>query len=105
MRPAKRSSNLGLILIAGLVIGLLIAAYVFRDVIARTVPGADVIYALLHLSTDNPAADLEISNFVAKITHDESTGHNVIDLYGDDLQRVRIPGERADADGRSRSTR
>jgi predicted Zn finger-like uncharacterized protein len=80
MRPAKRSSNLGLILIAGLVIGLLIAAYVFRGVISRTVPGADVIYALLHLSTDNPAADLEISNFVAKITHDESTGHNVIDL-------------------------
>jgi predicted Zn finger-like uncharacterized protein len=80
MRPAKRSSNLGLILIAGLVIGLLIAAYVFRGVISRTVPGADVIYALLHLSTDNPAADLEISNFVAKITHDEGTGHNVIDL-------------------------
>lgn len=80
MRPAKRSSNLGLILIAGLVIGLLIAAYVFRGVISRTVPGADVIYALLHLSTDSPAADLEISNFVAKITHDESTGQNVIDL-------------------------
>ena len=80
MRPAKRSSNLGLILIAGLVIGLLIAAYVFRDVISRTVPGADVIYSLLKLSTDNPAADLEISNFVAKITRDEATGQNVIDL-------------------------
>lgn len=80
MRPAKRNSNLGLILMAGLVIGLLIAAYVFRGVISRTVPGADVIYSLLHLSTDNPAADLEISNFVAKITHDEKTGHNVIDL-------------------------
>jgi predicted Zn finger-like uncharacterized protein len=80
MRPAKRSSNLGFILIAGLVIGLLIAAYVFRGVISRTVPGADVIYSLLHLSTDNPAADLEISNFVAKITRDEKSGHNVIDL-------------------------
>jgi predicted Zn finger-like uncharacterized protein len=80
MRPAKRSSNLGLILIAGLVIGLLIAAYFFRGVISRTVPGADVIYSLLNLSTDNPAADLEISNFVAKITRDEATGQNVIDL-------------------------
>jgi predicted Zn finger-like uncharacterized protein len=80
MRPAKRSSNLGLILIAGLVIGLLIAAYLFRGTISRTVPGADVIYSLFNLSTDNPAEDLEISNFVAKITHDESTGHNVIDL-------------------------
>jgi predicted Zn finger-like uncharacterized protein len=80
MRPAKRSSNFGLILTAGLVIGLLIAAYFFRDVISRTVPGADVIYSLLNLSTDNPAADLEISNFVAKITRDEKTGNNVIDV-------------------------
>lgn len=61
MRPAKRNSRLTLILVAGLVIGLLAAAYVFRDVIARTVPGADALYSLLNLSTDNPAADLEIS--------------------------------------------
>ena len=61
MRPARRNSRLTLILVAGLVIGLLVAAYVFRDVIARTVPGADVVYSLLNLSTDNPAADLEIS--------------------------------------------
>lgn len=60
-RPARRSSGLGLLLIAGIVIGVLAAAYLFRDVIARTVPGADAIYALLHLSTDNPTADLEIS--------------------------------------------
>jgi len=80
MRPAKRGSHLGLILIAGLVVGLLIAAYAFRATISRTVPGADVIYALLHLSTDNPGEDLEISNFVAKITRDEATGNNVIDL-------------------------
>lgn len=80
MRPAKRSSHLGLILMAGLAIGLLIAAYVFREVIARTVPGADVVYSLLRLSTDDPAQDLEISNFVAKITRDDATGNNVIDL-------------------------
>ncbi len=60
-RPARRSSGLGLLLIAGVIIGLLVAAFVFRDVIARKVPGADAIYALLHLSTDNPAKDLEIS--------------------------------------------
>lgn len=60
-RPARRSSGMGLLLIAGVVIGLLAAAYFFRDAIARTVPGADAIYALLGLSTDNPAADLEIS--------------------------------------------
>ena len=91
MRPAKRSSNLGLILIAGLVIGLLIAAYVFRDVVSRTVPGADVIYSLLNLSTDNPAADLEISNFVAKITRDEATGQNVIDLTATIFNQSQYP--------------
>lgn len=80
MRPAKRSSNLGLILIAGLVIGLLIAAYVFRGVISRTVPGADVIYSLLHLSTDNPAVDLEISDFHIDAHQDKQTGQQVLQV-------------------------
>lgn len=81
MRPARRSPHLGLILIAGLVVGLLIAAYVFRDVIARAVPGADVVYSLFGLSTDNPAADLEISIDTAKINTDEATGRKIFDLY------------------------
>jgi predicted Zn finger-like uncharacterized protein len=80
MRPAKRSSHLGVILAAGLVVGLLIAGYVFRDVIARTVPGADVIYSILGLSTDNPAADLEISIDNARINTDEATGQKIFDL-------------------------
>ena len=91
MRPARRSSHLGLILVAGLIIGLLVAGYVFRDVIARTVPGADVIYSLLHLSTDNAVADLEISNFVGKITTDEKTGHNVIDVSGTIFNKSEYP--------------
>jgi len=80
MRPAKRSSHLGVILAAGLVVGLLIAGYVFRDVIARTVPGADAIYSILGLSTDNPAADLEISIDNARINTDEATGQKIFDL-------------------------
>lgn len=60
-RPARRSSGLGLLLMAGIIIGVLAVAYIFRDAIARTVPGADAVYSLLGLSTDNPAADLEIS--------------------------------------------
>jgi predicted Zn finger-like uncharacterized protein len=91
MRPAKRTSHLGLVLVAGLVIGLLIAAYFFRETISRTVPGADVIYSLLRLSTDDPAQDLEISNFVAKITHDEATGHNVIDLTATIFNQSQYP--------------
>ena len=60
-RPARRSSGLGFLLLAGIVIGILAAAYLFRDTIARVVPGADALYSLLGLSTDDPAADLEIS--------------------------------------------
>lgn len=61
-RPARRSSGLGLLLAIGIVIGILLgAAFLFRDVVARTIPGAEAVYALLGLSTDNPAADLEIS--------------------------------------------
>jgi predicted Zn finger-like uncharacterized protein len=80
MRPAKRSSNLGLILTAGLVIGLLIAAYVFRDVLSRTVPGADVIYSLFNLSTENPAADLEISIDRTGMRKDEATGKQIFEV-------------------------
>lgn len=61
VRPARRRSGLGLIVLAVALIGLLAAAYFFRDVIARTVPGAEAIYSLLDLATNNPAADLEIS--------------------------------------------
>ena len=80
MRPAKRNSHLGLILMAGCVIGLLAAGYVFRDVIARSVPGADVIYSLFGLSTNDPAAELEISVDDFGLRPDEKTGQNIFDL-------------------------
>lgn len=80
MRPAKRGASLGLILLAGLIIGLLIAAYVFRDVIARSVPGADVVYSLFGLSTDNPAADLEISIDRTGMRKDAATGQQVFEV-------------------------
>jgi predicted Zn finger-like uncharacterized protein len=61
-RPARRSSGLGVLLIVGIVIGALLGvAYIFRDSIARTIPGADALYSLFGLSTDNAAADLEVS--------------------------------------------
>ncbi len=80
MRPAKRSSNFGLMILAGCIIGLLAVGYVFADLIARTVPGADVIYSLLGLSTENPAADLEISVDDFDLSTDEKTGQKVFDL-------------------------
>lgn len=80
LRPAKRASHLWLVLAAGLVVGLLIAGYVFRDVIARTVPGADIIYSLLRIPTDNAAADLEISIDNARINTNVETGRKIFDL-------------------------
>jgi hypothetical protein len=80
MRPARRGSHLGLVLIAGLLIGLLVAAYVFRDVIMRAVPGAEVIYAVFGLSADSPIADLEISIDTAKVNTDEKTGRKIFDV-------------------------
>jgi predicted Zn finger-like uncharacterized protein len=65
MKPAKaarRSSGLGLLIVIGIIIGVLLGAmYIFRDAISRMVPGADMLYSLLHISTNSPAADLEIS--------------------------------------------
>jgi predicted Zn finger-like uncharacterized protein len=91
MRPAKRSSNFGLILLAGCIIGLLIAAYVFRNVIARTVPGTDVIYSLLNLSTDNAAVDLEISDFSIVAQKDEKTGKQVLQVQGTIFNLAEYP--------------
>jgi predicted Zn finger-like uncharacterized protein len=91
MRPAKRSSHLGLILVAGLVVGFLITAYAFRDVIARTVPGADAIYSLLGVSIDNPAADLEISIDNARINTNEQTGQKIFDVTATVFNRSEHP--------------
>jgi predicted Zn finger-like uncharacterized protein len=82
MRPAKRSSHLGLVLAAGFVIGLVVAGYVFRDVIARTVPGADVIYSLFGMSTDAAAANLDISVDDWKLLPKEQSAQKVFNLWG-----------------------
>jgi predicted Zn finger-like uncharacterized protein len=94
MRPAKRNTNLGLVLAAGLVVGLLIAGYVFRDVIARTVPGAGAIYSLLGFSTSDRAVDLEISNILADVSTDEKTGKKVLDLTATVFNPSEHPVER-----------
>ncbi|HEY3149401.1 MAG TPA: hypothetical protein VGJ75_23765, partial [Dongiaceae bacterium] len=80
--PAKRSSHLGLVLAAGFVIGLVVAGYVFRDVIARTVPGADVIYSLFGMSTDAAAANLDISVDDWKLLPKEQSAQKVFNLWG-----------------------
>jgi len=91
MRPAKRNSHLGLILMAGLAIGLLVAGYVFRDVIARSVPGADVLYSLFGFSTDDPAADLEISVDDFGLSTDSKTGQKVFEIKATVFNKSEYP--------------
>ncbi|MEZ5832747.1 MAG: zinc-ribbon domain-containing protein [Dongiaceae bacterium] len=91
MRPAKRNSHLGLILIAGLVIGLLVAGYVFRHVIARSVPGADVIYSLFGMSTDDPSASLDISVDDWKLEPGAEAGEKVFKLWGTVFNKSEYP--------------
>ena len=91
MRPAKRSSHLGLVLILGLIVGLLIAGYLFRGVIARTVPGADVIYSLFNLSIDNAAADLEVSDFRLDVQKDEKTGRQISKVEATIFNQTEYP--------------
>ena len=80
MRPARKRAPVGLIVLAGCIIGVLVAGYVFAGVIARTVPGADVIYAMLGMDIDDPSQDLEISVDDFDLSTDEKTGQKVFDL-------------------------
>ena len=79
MRPAKRRSHLGLILLAGFIIGLLVAGYVFRETIARTVPGADLLYSLFDMSTEDPTTAVEIS-FTNPVMRSGENGTNVAEV-------------------------
>ena len=79
MRPAKRRSHLGLILLAGFIIGLLVAGYVFRETIARAVPGADLLYSLFDMSTEDPTSAVEIS-FTNPVMRPGENGTNVAEV-------------------------
>ena len=65
LRPARPSRPVGMlpwVLLAGILCGLLVAAYFLREPITRMVPGADSLYAALGLGGEDPAVQLEIGN-------------------------------------------
>jgi predicted Zn finger-like uncharacterized protein len=60
--PARQIGMWPWVLAAGILCGLAVAAYFYQDPISRMVPGADSVYALLGMGSDDPARELEIGN-------------------------------------------
>jgi predicted Zn finger-like uncharacterized protein len=60
--PARKVGMWPWVLAAGILCGLAVAAYFYQDPISRMIPGADSVYALLGLGSDDPARELEIGN-------------------------------------------
>ena len=65
LQPAKPARKTGVwpwFLLAGIVCGLLVAAYIFQAPIAKLIPGADDIYSLIGLGPEDSAKELMIGN-------------------------------------------
>jgi predicted Zn finger-like uncharacterized protein len=77
------------LLVIGLLIGLLGAAYFFRAEIARAVPAFDLAYSLMGISTSNPATDLEIGNLVFNRRNED--GQSFISIQGDIFNKSEFP--------------
>lgn len=81
MMPKRRFAFLPLYLVAGLLVGLIGAAFFFRAEIARAVPALDMVYSLMGISTSAAAEDLQIGNLVFKRRNED--GKAVISIQAD----------------------
>lgn len=88
MAPAKRSGYIPLVLMVGVLVGLMAAAYFFSGPIARVVPGADMIYRLLGLSDTDPSAVLQLGNLKT-----EMRGTSVLSIRGELFNPTEYPLE------------
>lgn len=65
LQPATPARNTGWwpwVLFAGIVCGLLAAAYFFRGPISHVIPSVEKLYSLVGLGPANPAEELQIGN-------------------------------------------
>jgi hypothetical protein len=85
-RPKRRSGILPVVLLAGIVVGLLAAAYIFRAPISRVVPGADAVYSLLGLTAADSAKQLQIGNLKF-----EKRGSALLSIRGDIFNPTEMP--------------
>ncbi|TXH34331.1 MAG: DUF3426 domain-containing protein [Rhodospirillaceae bacterium] len=89
MERSKRGGYRGLLLLLGIVIGLLAVAFFLRDMIARSIPGAEELYSLIGIQTGNPAEDLEISNI--KIVKRDVNDKPALEISGDIFNISKYP--------------
>jgi hypothetical protein len=87
-RPKRRGLR-GLLLLLGILVGLLAVAFFLRDMIARTIPGAEELYTLAGIQTGDPAEDLEISN--VKIVKRDINAKQALEISGDIFNISKYP--------------
>ena len=89
MMPKRRFAFRPAYLLAGILVGLLAAAFVFRAEIARAVPALDLIYSLMGISTSSPADDLETANLVYSKRNED--GKSVFSVQADVFNKSEFP--------------
>jgi hypothetical protein len=84
--PKRRGGVLPFFLLAGIFVGLLVAAYIFREPVSRVVPGAEEVYSLLGLTAADPAKELQIGNLKF-----EKRGSALLSVRGDIFNPTEMP--------------
>ncbi|MET1026021.1 MAG: DUF3426 domain-containing protein [Dongiaceae bacterium] len=101
-----RSGFRTLVLLVGVIVGLLAAAYLLRDMIARSIPGATELYSLVGIRAGNAVDDLEISNIkiVKRDVNEKPAVEITGDIFNSSTYPVTVPDLRAtakDQDGKA----
>jgi len=88
LRPATPARRVGVwpwFLLAGIVVGLAAAGYIFRDEVSRAVPAAQDLYAMLGLGDNDPAKLLQIGNLKTE------KRENILSVRGDIFNPTELP--------------
>ncbi len=90
-RTAAKRGGAGrsLILLLGILVGLLAAAYLLSDQIARSIPGAQELYHLVGIEAGSGLKDLQIANI--KIVKRDVDGKAAVEITGDIFNESKFP--------------
>jgi hypothetical protein len=85
-KPKRRTGMWPFVLAAGIIVGLLAAAYFFRGPISRVVPGADQVYSLIGLAPADHVTQLQLGNLKY-----ERRGSALLSIRGDIFNPTEMP--------------